>query len=275
LPDRIFEQGIGTSDAVISVLSHVAMSKPWVKAEFDVSVVRQITGKTRLIPIALDKDVAIPVAIEHIFRYDVPNQCLDHVVNEVVRDMFNVSRRPPLGDPPPYVGRVPNVRQLKDPIDTAVFAALIEHFRSLDGPNWQTFSNSIGEAVEPLGITYDQVLESLEILESQGLVNAEKFIGGQRWQLHGIPNYVWLEEEARAGLDVDKLRRQMLSDIVNKPTAPVPIDWLNYNGIHWRTIYAILGEFERAGYIRAHYPLGGPYIHEVSPLAKRALRDME
>ncbi|MEO9236664.1 MAG: hypothetical protein ABI418_01105, partial [Jatrophihabitantaceae bacterium] len=107
------------------------------------------------------------------------------------------------------------------------------------------------------------------------LLEAQKFVGGQRWQLKGIPNYIWLEEEARAGFDIDKLRRQMLSDIVNKPTAPGPIDWLSYDGIHWRTVYAILREFESAGYIRAHYLQDGPSIHEVTPLAKRALRNLE
>ncbi|MCU1613206.1 MAG: Toll-Interleukin receptor [Frankiales bacterium] len=248
LPQRIFDRGIGQSDAVLCVLSDVALAKPWVREEFDVAVVRRIAGKTRLIPILLDNDLNVPVAIEHLFHYNVPRQGFDYVAAEVVRDMFNVSRRPPLGRPPPFVGSLPNVRQLDDPIDTAVFAALIEHFRRLDSPNWITFSNSIGEAVEPLGISYEQVLDSIEILERQHLVNAQKMLG-PRWQLKGIPDYVWLEEEARGGLDVDALRRKMLSDIVNEPTGPKPTDWYDYRGIHWRTVTAILNEFSRAGYI--------------------------
>lgn len=272
LPDRVFEQGIGESDAVISVLSHVAMSKSWVKAEFDVSIVRQITGKTRLIPIALDEDVDIPVAIQHLFRYEVPKQGFDHVLDEVVRDMFNVSRRPPLGQPPPYIGSIPNVRELEDPIDTAVFAALIEHFRGLDSPNWQTFSNAIGDALAPEGISYDQVLESLEILHRQHLIDATKMAGGMRWMLNGIPNRVWLEEEARSGVDVNALRRQMLADIVNNPNAP--IDWSPYRGHHWRTVLAILEEFQSEGYLTVHVTNQGPYLSHVSALAKRALRQM-
>jgi hypothetical protein len=137
LPQRIFDQGIGQSDAVLSVLSDVALAKPWVREEFDVAVVRRISGKTRLIPILLDDDVEVPVAIEHLFHYNVPKQGFEYVVAEVVRDMFNVSRRPPLGSPPPFVGSLPNVRQLEDPIDTAVFAAFIEHFRRHDSPNFE------------------------------------------------------------------------------------------------------------------------------------------
>lgn len=49
------------------------MSNPWGKSEFDVSVVRQIAGKTRLIPIALDEAVVIPVAIQHLPRHDGPS----------------------------------------------------------------------------------------------------------------------------------------------------------------------------------------------------------
>jgi hypothetical protein len=272
LPERIFEHGIGQSDAVLSVLSNVAVSKPWVREEFDVAVVRRIAGKTRLIPILLDEDVEVPVAISHLFHYNVPKQGFKYVVAEVVRDMLNVSRRPPLGSPPPYVGSLPNVRELDDPIDTAVFAAIIAHYREAP-PNMISFSNGIGDAVAPLGISYEQVLESIEILVSQRLVNAQKFLG-PRYQLNGIRDDVWLEEEARSGLDINRLRRQMLSDIVNKPNAPGPIDWYEYRAAHWRTVTAILKEFERAGYIAVHFPQGGPYVHNVTALAKRALREM-
>ncbi len=274
LTQRIFDQGIRQSDAMLCVLSNVALAKPWVREEFDLAVVRRISGKTRLIPILLDDDVEVPVAIEHLFHYNVPKQGFEYVVTEVVRDMFNVSRRPPLGSPPPFVGSLPDVRQLDDPIDTAVFAALIEHFRRLDSPNWITFSNSIGEAVEPLGISYEQVLDSIEILESQHLINAQKMLG-PRWQLKGIPDYVWLEEDARRGLDVDDLRRKMLSDIVNKPNAFKVIDWYDYHRIHWRTVTAILNDFSRAGYIAVQYTQRGPYIQNVTALARRALREME
>lgn len=275
LPDRVFEHGIGQSDAVISVLSHVAMSKPWVKAEFDVSVVRQIAGTTRLIPIALDEGVDIPVAIQHLLRYDVPKLGFDHVVDEVVRDLFNVSRRPPLGQPPAYVSSIPNVRQLDDPIDTTVFAALVEHFRGLDSPDWQTFSNSIGDAVAPMGISYEQVLESLEILDSQHLVDATRMAGGMRWILNGIPDHVWLEEESRSGVDLSALSRQMLADIVNNMNEGHPIDWYAYHGYHWRTVLAILREFQSKGYLTVHLTNQGPYLSHVTGLARRALREVK
>src|SRR5690348_6046297 len=77
-------------------------------------------------------------------------------------------------------------------------------------PDMISFSDGIRDGVASLGISYEQVLESIEILVSQRLVNARKFLG-PRYQLDGIPDYVWLAEEARSGLDIDSLRRQMLS----------------------------------------------------------------
>lgn len=273
LPQRIFDQGIGQSDAVLSVLSNVALSKPWVREEFDVAVVRRIGGKTRLIPILLDEDVEVPVAIEHLLHYNVPRQGFHSVVAEIVRDMFNVSRRPPLGSPPKYVGSLPNVHGLEDPIDAAIFAAIIEHYRTAP-PNMISLSNEIGDAVAPLGISYEQVLESIEILVSQNLVNAQKFVGGQRYQLKDIPDHVWLNEEARSGLSIDMLRRQMLSDIVNTPNTQDQTDWHNYHDIHWRTVTAILREFQRSGYITVFFSLGGAHVQNVTAVARRALRAM-
>ena len=101
LPDRIFRLGIGESDVVLSVLSTSALFKPWVREEFDAAVVRRIEGKTRLVPIVLDRDVEIPVAIAHLLRYSVPQMGIDRVTDEVVRDIFMVSRGLPLANHPP------------------------------------------------------------------------------------------------------------------------------------------------------------------------------
>ena len=136
-----------------------------------------------------------------------------------------------------------------------------------------SFSNGIGDAVAPLGISYDQCLESIEALASQYLIEADKMLG-PRWQLKGIPDYVWLEEEHRSGVDVEGLTRQMLSDIVNRPDAPRSIDWGNYHGAHWRTVLAILKQFQAAEYLTVTVTMGGPYVTHVTTLAKRALREM-
>jgi hypothetical protein len=90
---------------------------------------------------------------------------------------FNVSRRPPPGSAPPYVGSPPNVRQLEDPIDTAIFAALIDYYRNAT-PNTISFSDVLNEKVAPLGISPEQVLESIEILESGAVALADRHGAG-------------------------------------------------------------------------------------------------
>jgi hypothetical protein len=51
------------------------------------------------------------------------------------------------------------VRQLEDPIDTAIFAALIDYYRNAT-PNTISFSDVLNEKVAPLDISPEQVLES-------------------------------------------------------------------------------------------------------------------
>jgi hypothetical protein len=46
LVDRIFEQGIGQAAAFIVILSEHSIDRPWVLAELDVAVVRQIESAT-------------------------------------------------------------------------------------------------------------------------------------------------------------------------------------------------------------------------------------
>lgn len=42
---RIFDEGLAGSDAVALVLSHASLTKPWVREELEVAVVRRIETK--------------------------------------------------------------------------------------------------------------------------------------------------------------------------------------------------------------------------------------
>jgi hypothetical protein len=65
LIDRLFEEGLGSADAVIVVLSKNSVDKPWVKEELSNAAVRRISKGTRLIPVRLD-GVRVPEALTHL-----------------------------------------------------------------------------------------------------------------------------------------------------------------------------------------------------------------
>lgn len=52
--DKVFEGGIGTSDAVIFVLSPESVDRPGLRLELSASVVERLRRRTRLIPVLFD-----------------------------------------------------------------------------------------------------------------------------------------------------------------------------------------------------------------------------
>jgi len=268
LVQKIFEAGIGGANAVVVVLSHVSVTKPWVREELDASVVQRIEGVSRLIPILLDADVDVPVAVKHLLYCDVSRLGLDGVVAEVVRTGFGVSSKPPLGSPPGFTS-APRRQVLDDPIDDVVFAAIVQRFRSY-GPHAIWFSDLAYEDVALLGVSEQQFLETMEALTSEHRIEAQMMAGRERWQMRGIPGHFWLQEEQREGLDVDVEERHILSEIVNNGIRGG--GWDRFGDLHWRTTNAILDRLQRDGLIRVVYTQGGPSVMEVSPLARRRLR---
>jgi hypothetical protein len=50
---RVFDKGIGISDAVIFVLSPESVDRPWVRKEISVGTVQELQRRTRLIPLLI------------------------------------------------------------------------------------------------------------------------------------------------------------------------------------------------------------------------------
>jgi hypothetical protein len=63
-----------------------------------------------------------------------------------------------------------------------------------------------------------------------------------------------------------------LADTVNNANEGHPNDWYAYHGYHWRTVLAILTEFQSKGYLTVHLTNQGPYLSHVTSLARRAPR---
>lgn len=270
LVQRIFNEGIQGADAFIVVLSHTSVVKPWVREELDASVVQRInSGHTkRLIPVVLDEGVDVPVPLQHLLWESVPRHGLNGVTERVADLLLGRSRKPELGPRPVYVRTA--IRFTKDPADETVLMLIAEKIRSIDTRYaWDLFSDEIQEKAQEIGISAERFSESMHSLVKMGLIDATVTLGGVRWIIRQFPDSVWLRLEQDRGIDVDAARNGLLASIVNNPRSELEPGRF---GVGWITLYTLLRELKAEGLIAYSVYNEGIAIHQVSPLAQRALR---
>lgn len=269
LVQRIFEEGIAQADAFVVVLSNCSVAKPWVREELDAGVVRRITtGRaTRLIPVVLDEDVDVPVALRHLLWESVPSSGFDSVVGRVVDQLHGRVQKPPLGPPPNYTAT--ELRWTATSADETVFRLLIDEFRAHDAHGWVLYSNDVQDRAAAAGIDEDRFFESVHALIRSGLVNAKAMAGGHRFRLQPFPDHVWLQAQENDGFDVAAYRRQILAAIVNDGrTRLTPQDF----DVGFYTLGGILRSLQREGLLTVAIVASGDFlVGNVSPLARRAL----
>jgi hypothetical protein len=181
LVKKIFTEGIDHADAVAVVISKTSISKRWVAEELDAAVVKRIETDARLIPIVLDGlDIGdLPAAIRHLLHVrvtlDTTNE-IDSAVEAVVRAILGRADKPELGSLPGYAS-APSARVAGlDRIDALVLKAAgdeaIRCFTELLGT--ATFAATLSAALD---LTQDQVLESLQVLDADGLIDLHRTMG--------------------------------------------------------------------------------------------------
>ncbi|HWF46503.1 MAG TPA: toll/interleukin-1 receptor domain-containing protein, partial [Bryobacteraceae bacterium] len=112
LVDKIFNSGLGPSDAIIVVLSVFSVQKPWVLKELNTAVVKNIEDKTRLIPVCLD-GCTVPECLRDIYRVTIRDlNSYDGEFDRIASAIHGQYDKPPLGALPTYTE--PDVLQLDD-----------------------------------------------------------------------------------------------------------------------------------------------------------------
>ena len=177
---KIFSEGLQNADAVLVVLSRASITKPWVAEELDAAVVKRINDDSKLIPVVLDNlDVKreVPMSVRHLLLEYVPDvQDRNLTLDRVVRSIFGTVERPPLGPPPLYAGalavRVPGLDRIDALLLRAVGAEAVSEF----GDEFDT-SNFVARAIDELGITDAQAIESLEVLDAERYIKISRTLG--------------------------------------------------------------------------------------------------
>jgi hypothetical protein len=176
LVQKIFEVGIKEAAAIVVVLSRISVEKRWVREELDAAVVARVNKATRLIPIVID-ECAVPVVLQATKWIKLKGNNVQSVVDEVVQVMFGASGKPPLGPPPQYAQSPVVVVDGLEPVDNHVLAALGEIYAA-EGRN-VIGRERLMSAIEGAGISEDQLLSSLDVLETDWYIEGLHGIGGK------------------------------------------------------------------------------------------------
>lgn len=103
LVDRIFAEGIGRARAVLFVVSKHSAGSRWVAQELNAATVGRIEGTARVMVVRLD-GAEVPPPLRDLVYEDVdPDGDWSPALERIIRAVFEVPARPPLGQPPAYV----------------------------------------------------------------------------------------------------------------------------------------------------------------------------
>lgn len=215
LVDRIFEEGIKSADVFIIVLSTNSVTKRWVREELNAGFVNRIARTCKIIPVVID-DCEVPECLRSTVWERIPDlTTYDEQLSRIVNAIFGLHEKPPLGSAPAHsrtlIDSFPNLSK----VDAIIFTVACQKaMQSEYGyPNINT--RDICDELRTQGITDAELLESLDILDRQGYINATKVIGG------AIPSFTirasGFDEYARAQFnDYDLIVRDISLRIVNE-----------------------------------------------------------
>lgn len=208
---RIFSVGIAGADAFLIVLSSTSVEKPWVQAELDAGVIRNIEENSRLIVIRLD-EVEVPmvlrakkwVTIRNLTSYDVELQ-------EIVDTIFGNEVKPALGTAPAY-SSLPNVAGLNSQ-DSAVLRILVED--AIDADTDVAMSAGLLQRVTSIGISEASFRVSLSALKNASLIDFTELTGNYRTPAVLRPS-AWSRMLPSLYPNLSFLQRQLVGLLVNE-----------------------------------------------------------
>lgn len=253
LVDKIFSEGIGEAQAIVIVLSQHSINKPWVKKELNVSVVRQIEDKIKLIPVVID-DCQVPESLRDTVWTRVRDlENYEGELGKIVGAIYGQNDRPALGTPPAYTQVVIDTLSGLTKVDSIVLSLACQQVIET---GWkQVNSGRFLEKAARLGIQPDDVIEALAILDNNGYVCLEREIGDFSHPDFEITTQGF-DQYARAYIDdYNDIFRSTLLQIINhdarenKAIAQAlnqPLMIVNH----------IFGVLEDQGHIKTSAPLG-------------------
>jgi hypothetical protein len=262
--EKIFEQGLRNADAVIIVLSAASVNKPWVREELNVSVVKRVQEGLKLIPVVIDA-CEIPECLQATLWQRIDDlSSYDDAFQRILAAIFDRSGKPELGKPPERFAapKLPDSTGTDEHVLNAIYLQEVIGNQSFVALSDLRSTPALAEAPE------DEVLASLEILESKGLIQLEKPGGPALFASfttegfrHFAEAHVEGYQELLASVAAKLLNEDEYENQAIAAKLDCPIRLTNY----------LLDVLEAAGHLTlAKYGSGVWEVAHVSPTLKRA-----
>ena len=139
IPQKINE-GIEGCTHFLVLLTQQSIKKPWVEAETSAAFFRKLEGKCRFIPVlhklSADK---LPPLLQSLYSPEIESGT---DIDELVSDIYEINKKPPLGKPPATISQAQEVETGYSPAVSAVARLLVT-----ESKNGLTFDpqSTIGE----------------------------------------------------------------------------------------------------------------------------------
>lgn len=257
LVDKIFSEGLKEAQAVIIILSNFSISKPWVSEELNASMVARISKGTKIIPVVID-DCEVPEALKSTLWEPVRDLSdFEKPLRRILAAIFDVNEKPDIGNQPEFVREAANSIKGLNNVDTLVLKRAAKY--DLENNIHIVEPEKIFPDLNTLGLTKQQILDSIEILDAEGLLEASHYIGGgpDSYGCHVRLTPPGLEKYCSTELDdYEQLKKQCAGLIVNEDVKDNQ-SLATRTGAQLRLIEHILYLFESNGLIKMTKYLGG------------------
>ena len=272
LVDKIFEEGLKDAQAVIVVLSNFSVSKPWVSEELNASMVARISKGTKVIPVVID-DCDVPAALKSTVWERVPDLSdFEDPLRRILAAIFDVREKPDVGEPPEFVREVTGANDGMNSVDSLVLKRAAEY--DLKNNSHIVEPEDIFADLSTLGLTKQQILDSIEVLDAGGVFDASRYVGGgpDRYGCHIRVTSLGFEKYCSAELEnYEQLKSQCAGLIVNEGVHDNQA-LADRMGVQLRLIEHLLDVFESNDVISTSKYLGGNIaIHSVHAKFRRLL----
>jgi hypothetical protein len=183
LVDKIFEEGLKQAQAVIVVISKNSIEEKWVKEDINASFVDKVTKGTKIIPVVLD-NADVPEALKSTKWEKIEDlDNYDQSFNKIMDSIFSQSNKPHIGFSPNYIKQNNISIEGLTSNENLVLKKSCEF--ALDNNTLFIHPRLIFEQNTEVGLNNQQVLRSIEFLDSLGYVSISRDMGGgEEWFGH-------------------------------------------------------------------------------------------
>jgi hypothetical protein len=273
LIDKIFEEGIRECDIFIVVLSKNSITKRWVREELNAGIVQRIEKSTKIIPVIIDEGIEIPTSLKDTVWTRIEDLSeYDKEFAQILMSIYNETEKPPLGEKPKFTIdiSIPGLNK----IDSVVLRALGDMVHKKDEAARVIMCWEIIQRTCESEIPEEKTYESLEVLESNGLIEIQRYIGAREMYLVKLSSSGFMKYLENFVDGSNQILKDVISSIINEGLR-TDREIASKTGHKLVEVVGILEYFDVCGFIRLLRPIGGPnMISQISAVGKRSFENI-